>query len=373
MKAAAAFVLLAAGLAEAGIVDRLNTPTLRPLGTVFANSVGKSLPVPAASSGITFTFNPQTSAFERETDITGQLYLERARPIGRGKLDASVSYQWVKIDTLDGAALGDLRDTDPILDPVSGHRFVVPRLSIVLVTNVVTTSLTYGVTDDLEVNLTVPVLQSHADVSARLRDLTDGNVQGGASDESAAGFGDLFLRGKYRLLHGRAGDVAAGLVFRLPSGRVEDLQGTGFFELSPMLYASTRAFEVAPGMRVQGYVNAGLDLVPQDASRGEGRWGVGVDVLFLERATLGVAFLGREPFARLVPPGTFDVPRANGGRSPIFGIDPGQPSYYDVSVGLRVNLWRDTVFGVANVLVPANPDAGARASVIPLAGIEAVF
>jgi hypothetical protein len=38
------------------------------------------------------------------------------------------------------------------------------------------------------------------------------------------------------------------------------------------------------------------------------------------------------------------VPRADGTATPIFGIDPGQPSYYDLSIGGRVNLWGDTVF-----------------------------
>ena len=71
-------------------------------------------------------------------------------------------------------------------------------------------------------------------------------------------------------------------------------------------------------------------------------------------------------------PGEISVPRASGGRSPIFGIDPGQPSYYDISVGGRVNLWRDTVFGIGNVIIPANQQ-GIRASVVPMVGIEVAF
>ena len=130
--------------------------------------------------------------------------------------------------------------------------------------------------------------------------------------------------------------------------------------------------ELAPYVRVQGFLNAGLDLVPQESDRGEGRYGVGFDVMLASRVTLSVAFLAREPFGRLVPPGTMDVLRANGSRTPVFGLSPGHPSYYDVSVGGRVNLWRDTVFGMFNVVVPANRD-GVRASVVPLVGIEVAF
>jgi hypothetical protein len=370
--AALALVCAAATAAQADLSDRLDTPVLRGLAQALAVSVGKSLPIPAASSGITFTFDPRTSAFERDTEILGQLYLERAHPIGKGRWNVSFTYQYVAAATIDGHDLQSLSDFDPIRDPATGVDFVIPKLDIELVTHEMTTSLTYGVTDDLELNLAVPVLYTHADVSARLQQTGGGPSQQGTTDGSALGVGDIFLRSKYRLLHGRLGELAAGLVFRLPSGDVDDFQGTGLFEVDPRLYASTPVVTLAPGMRVQGFLNAGLDITPQESDRSEGRFGVGVDVMLGSYGTLSVAFLGREPFDRLVPAGSFDVPRANGSRTPIFGLDTGTPSYYDVSVGGRVNLWRDTVFGMWNVVVPANRD-GVRANVVPLIGIEAAF
>jgi hypothetical protein len=106
-----------------------------------------------------------------------------------------------------------------------------------------------------------------------------------------------------------------------------------------------------------------------------------VDVMLGRWATLSIALLAREPFGRAVPPGTLDVPRpgpsailpVEGRSSPVFGLDPGRARYYDVAVGGRVNLWRDTVFGMAHVVVPANPDDGVRASVVPLVGLEVAF
>jgi len=366
-------VLALATAARADLVDRLDTPVLRGLGRALAVSVGKSLPVPAASSGITFTFNPQTSAFERETEGLGQLFLERAHPIGKGKLNVSVTYQYVATDTFDGHDLGSLSDRRPIRDEATGLTFVIPRLDLDLVTHEVTTNITYGVTEDLEVNLAVPVLHTTFDADGQL--VQPGRPfppQRGSTNDTELGVGDLFLRGKYRFLRGRFGELAAGLVFRLPSGNEDDFQGTGFFEVSPRLYASTPAVELAPYVRVQGFLNAGLDIVTEQSDRGEGRYGVGIDVMLASRATLSVAFLAREPFGRLVPPGTMDVLRADGSRSPVFRLSPGHPSYYDVSVGGRVNLWRDTVFGIFNVVVPANRD-GVRASVVPLVGIEVAF
>ncbi len=370
---ALALVFALAALARAALNDRFDTPVLRGIGEVLAVSVGKSLPVPAASSGVTFTFDPATSAFERDTEVLGQLYLERAHPIGRGKLNVSVTYQYVDFDEVQGRSTSSLSDPKPIRDPRTGTAFVIPRFDLSLVTHEVTTNLTYGLTDDLEVNLAIPALHSTLDVHADLRQLETGRIQPGNELDTELGVGDMFLRGKYRLLRGRFGEVAAGLVFRLPTGNENDFQGTGLFEVAPRLYASTPAVTLAPPIRAQGFVNAGLDLTPQDGSRSEGRWGVGVDVMIATRVTLSVALLGREPFARLLPPGSLDVPRTDGTRSPIFGLRPGQPSYYDVSIGGRVNLWRDTVFGIANVVVPANPNEGVRASVVPLVGLEATF
>ncbi len=369
---AIALVLAAATSAGAELIDRLDTPVLRGLGRALAVSVGKSLPIPAASSGITFTFNPRTSAFERDTEVLGQLFLERAHPIGAGRLNVSLTYQYVAIDTFGRHDLESLSDPRPVRDTGTRTDILVRRLDLELVTHEMTTSVTYGVTDDLEVNLTIPVLHTTLDLEPQLVQLGSGRAQPGSEHDTEIGIGDVFVRGKYRLLRGRWGELAAGLVFRLPSGNEDDFQGTGLFEVSPRLYASTPLVTLAPLVRVQGYVNAGLDLTPEDSSRGEGRYGVGVDIMLATRATLSVAFLAREPFARLVPPGTMDVPRVNGPRSPIFGLSPGHPSYYDVSVGGRVNLWRDSVFLIGNVVVPANRD-GVRASIIPLIGIEVTF
>jgi hypothetical protein len=369
--AVAVALLTLAAPARADLDDAFDRAPSRPLGRALARSVAKALPVPAASSGITFAFDPGTSAFERSTEVLGQLFLERARPIGRGKLNVSLTYQYVDLDRYEGRDLDALSDRRPIRDPTAPVSFVVPRFDASLVTHVVTPSLTWGATDALELNVTLPVLRTESDVEARLRVL-GGGTQRGALEGDAMAFGDAFVRAKYRLLHGRLGDLAAGLVFRLPSGDVDDFQGTGLFEVGPRVYANTPAVPLGSQVRVQGFLDAGLDLTPENARRGEGRYGIGIDVMFGSRATVSLAFLAREPFSRLLPPDAVRVPRADGSRTPLFGIDPGHPSYYDLSIGGRVNLWRDTVFLMGNVIVPLNDD-GVRASVVPLVGIEVAF
>ena len=353
-------------------------PITRPIGDALADSIGHALPITAASAGVTFSFNKATHAWDRETDILGQLYLERPRPLGRGKLNLSVSYQWVRIDTVDGQDLDQLSDTRfPIVDPKNGRLFTVPRFGLDLETHQVTTSVTYGVTDDLDLNLTIPVLDSSFAVNGILRQVAKGREQRLRVRSSKVGPGDLFLRGKYRLLHGAWGDLAAGLVLRAPAGNQDNFQGTGAWEPAPMLYAATPSLSFGHGVGLQAYANGGVELNADDVERSAGRFGLGLDCAIQERFTAAVAVLGREPFQGIAPPGFFDVARVDprtGRRftAPVLGLERDRASTYDLSLGGRVNLWHDTVFGFANVILPLNRD-GFRSDVIPLVGVEAAF
>ena len=212
---------------------------------------------------------------------------------------------------------------------------------------------------------------------AKLRVVGTGQVQQDRVHATAAGPGDLFLRAKYRFARGRWGDLAAGLVLRLPTGDQDDFQGTGAVEVGPMLYASTARLPLGSILGLTGYLNAGLDLNAEEVDRSEGRFGLGADLHVGPRVTLATAVLGREPFSGIAPAVFFDVARvdpATGARSmgPILGLQTDRANTYDLSVGGRVVLWRDTVIGFVNVLLPLG-DAGFRSDVIPLAGVEASF
>ena len=60
------------------------------------------------------------------------------------------------------------------------------------------------------------------------------------------------------------------------------------------------------------------------------------------------------------------------GVAPLFGLTGERPDFYDLSIGGRANLWRDTVIAFANVVVPLN-QAGVRMDLIPLVGVEVAF
>ena len=171
----------------------------------------------------------------------------------------------------------------------------------------------------------------------------------------------------------------------MPTGNQDNFQGTGDWELSPLLYASTKRFPLASKTAISFYVNGGVDLNVSDVDISQGRFGAGTDLSLGKVATLSLAFLGREPFHGFQAAGSFDVPRYRPGTTPclpgdirscptapLFGLETSRPSYYSLSVGGRFNLWRDTLFGFANVLIPLT-DQGIGTAPIPLVGFEATF
>lgn len=365
------FVWLASGgLAQARtFADRFGRVT-RPLGVAMADSVARSLPTPAASAGLRFRFDPSSWAFTRETAIAGQVFLEDPTPIGRRRWNVGLAYQWVRLDTVDGRRLDDLRDPGgPIRGPQGTFR--VRRFDLALETQEALASVTWGITDDLEFNLAVPLLATRFGLDARLDDTGSPQRQVLHARDARLGLGDILLRAKYRAVSAGLLQAALGAVLRLPTGRRNDFQGTGSVEGGPQVYAALGPLPLADPLAARFYVNGGLSLRADDVERSDAHWGAGLDLALGDRATFAIGVLARHQWQRAGAPGAFDAPRT-AGNAPVLGLHDRRPDFYDASVGFRVALWRDLLIGFAHVLVPINHD-GFRTDVAPLAGVEAAF
>lgn len=395
MRLILAAVLLVASSAAAGaqsLAARLDAAFLLLEDTV-ASSFGRAVPFPSASAGVQYTFDPVTGNFQRNATTFGQVYLDRADPLGKGRLNLAVSYAYLELDTLDGKPVDDLRDTTPI--PFQGRTgaITINRFFGEAAVHQMLFALTYGVTDDLEGSIALPLLYSDLHVGAEAEAaglLTTGELvrehRRIVGDTRAFAPGDLQLRAKYRFLETRWANVAGALLLRIPTGSKEDLQGIGFLELAPALLASTRIFEPATWARLQGHLNAVAGFDTDDVDASEIRWGLGLDWGITEQATAAVAVLGRHPLARVAPAGVFTFNRCTNatlvecatqrsvrrGAAPLFGLDTGRFDYYDLSLGGRAGLWRDTIFGFVNVVVPLN-DGFVRTEPIPIVGFEGTF
>src|SRR5262249_22723508 len=155
-------------------------------------------------------------------------------------------------------------------------------LDIDVSSHLLTPSITYGVTRDLDVNVTLPLVRSALAVKARVV-VPDPRIPEFAlprgepgirtvisvPSDAAEGPGDLLLRAKYVVRRGAPVDLALGLGLSVPSGRREDFQGTGRTFVEPMLIAS-RSF----GRRLELFANAGADLDAERVERSIVRWAI---------------------------------------------------------------------------------------------------
>lgn len=357
-----------------------------------AVAFARSLPLPGASPGVTYSFDAASGTFRRDPVTFGQVYLDRAAPLGGGRLNVSFAYQYVRLEKLQGQDASDLGDPLPIPIEDVLAAIEIPRLSVEAAVHQFLFSSTYGIGDDAEVGLAVPLAYTNMSVGATVDAAAitpEGELflvsESFEEGNQVVGVGDVLLRGKYRFLAAEEFDLAAGLLLRFPSGNQDDLQGIGFFEVSPALLASTRVFEIAPWARFQGHLNAAIGFDTEDVDASEARWGLGADWAIQDAVTLSLAVLGRNQFADIASPESFLFPRCETDLitcaadpserddvAPIFGLTGERPDYYNLSLGGRGAVWQDTVFVFANVAIPLN-DGFVRTAPIPLFGVEGTF
>ena len=350
--------------------------------------MANNLPVISASAGFTYRYNPQLEVFERSSETLGPIFLERPDTLGQGKFNVNVSYQYVEFDEFDGQSIQNLQGKNPIVlrtvdsaGNLVGFTADSLQYRLGLHNNIVAFSFTYGILDNLDVNLLLPLIATSLNVGVTRQQLQTAGPDGvfapntgppvtGRSSGDAFGAGDLLMRLKYELPQWDWFRSALGLQFRFPSGRVDDFQGTGDFWVTPAFYASTLLWS-----RVEPYVNAAVDIDTQSTRQSQARYGAGFDVDVIPRLGLTFAFLGRSQFESPVPTGETDflyLTPSGTQRLPLLGIDLGRKDFFDFSFGLRANVWRGLMF-FANGIYALNNEGLRNNSVIPTVGLEGTF
>jgi hypothetical protein len=371
-------------LADVFSSGELSGLELAPVGPALASTVAATYPVASASSSVTYVFDPKTETFERQTRVLGPIIGERAETIGQGQITLGLSYSHVDVSTINGDDLGDLVNLPSIRGQVVS--FAVPgglhladtrfssylpvhvRVNIDVEADIATPGVTYGLTRDLDVNLTVPIIRTLVGVKTleqvpdpRLPQFAlppgDPNAQTRhrSAFARATGFGDVLLRGKYVLLRERPVDLAAGLGVSFPSGDRDDFHGTGDYRVQPQLIVSR-----VIGERFEPLLNLGVDVNADAVDRSVLRWAVGATAKIAGPLTGAVVFLGRNEFA--APSDKISAP---------FFFQIERNDIYDASLGLRLLFAEGGVIS-ANAIVPVNDD-GLRADVIPTFEVQYSF
>ena len=260
-----------------------------------SNAVGISLasiPISAASSGVTFTF--AEGAPVRTASSAGPIFGERAPTLGSRRLLIGTNVTALNFTTLRGRPLRDLhfnfthQDIDPagLGDPSFENDVISTRLSLDLNLIATTAFVTYGLLDRVDVSVAVPYVYTTMRGGSTLQvnpftGATPHFFEGTETDPvlrvathvdgSASGIGDVAARVKVNL--SQAPKFALSLLgdVRLPTGDEENFLGAGATSIRGLLVMSGQYGAFSPHANVgylrrdaEGSTNALLSTVGFD-------------------------------------------------------------------------------------------------------------
>jgi len=243
----------------------------KTLSTAIATQLA-ILPLISPASGFTYRYDQGSGAFVRTSTSFGPIYAERAETVGRGRFSLGAAYQRFRFDNLDGIDLGKVPAVFAHL-PHSGTGGVVQPYEVDVISTSNNIDLhvdqtilygTVGLTDRLDVSLAVPISSVRLGASSNATILrvsgptftptgappttlipnphsfdTSGSLtRTFNNDGSASGIGDVTIRIKGGVLNRDKVRIAAAMDFRMPTGKEEDLLGSGAAAFKPFVAIS---------------------------------------------------------------------------------------------------------------------------------------
>jgi hypothetical protein len=322
-----------------------------------------TLPISTSSSGFTYLFNSNLGTLERASSTFGPFFVERALTSGRNQMSFGATFRYSQFDRLDG---NDLRSGEFVTTAAQfrdePQPFDVETLALSLDTRTVTGFASYGLTDRIDIGAAVPI------VSMQLRGERVNTYRGQRFPQAAAtatttGVADIAITARAHLLGRRASGLTAGTEVRLPTGRPEDLLGTGEPAIRVLAIGSLE------GARASAHVNGGYSW---GGISPEATYSAALTVAASDRFTLVGEFLGRW-VERLG-----EIERVTAPHPASIGVDTIRllPVGNGTTIGMAVAGFKWNVAGRwlvnANVLLPMT-DRGLRARIVPAVALDYSF
>lgn len=356
------------------------------LSDAIAVSVG-SIPFSATSSGATFSI---VDGVPIRTAVSGgPIFAERAQTLGRRRVLVGVNTTGISFENIRGVSMHDIdlnfahvdvQIGQPGLgDPAFENDIINVQPSIDINLQVTSFFLTYGLADNVDVGVAVPLVYSSLSASSvgtivsPLPSSPHGfgppdNTSSTATatvDGSATGIGDVALRAKANLRSGNRLGVGVLADARLPTGREENFAGSGDLTARGLAIISARYNAFSP------HLNAGYAVRTGDFQNSAVLATVGFDQLLAPWVTAAVDVISEwqvgESKLQLPPPVHYMYPDRTVQTT---NIPNQRDDIVSASAGARF-LVRDFSV-VANALVPLR-DAGMQANVVWTLGLERVF
>jgi hypothetical protein len=186
-----------------------------------------TLPVSTSSGGFAYRLNPELGTVERASDSFGPFFVERAMTAGRGTASLGLTIQHMRLTSLDGRSLRDgtlVTTANQFTD--EDAPFDSDRLMMNIDADVVTLYGNLGVSDEVEIGVAAPLMALRIEGS-RLNTYRGQVFTQAHASATAIGLTDLVVRGKLTLFDQEGAGLAGSADVRLPTGREEDLLGTG--------------------------------------------------------------------------------------------------------------------------------------------------
>lgn len=369
----------------------------------FTNAIARSVssfPIPTTVASETFVFvdgvpTPTSTSF-------GPISAERAQTVGRGRLNAGISFTHLGFTDLRGVHLDDVRLTfvhenvdfpncDEIFQgdcslygvPQVENDVIDLTLDLDMGADVFVLYGTYGLTDWLDLSVAVPVvnLELNGVSTARITPSTGDEALhffGGTQEnpELAArsqtrgettGIGDVAVRLKARVAEGDTWQLGVLAETRAPTGREEDFLGTGEWNAKGLLILSGEFQGFSPHANV-GYEFRGSDLEEDDFETV-----LGFDHRVSSWATLAVDLLGTFKVGdrELLLPEPVEIEEPFRREVELTNLPERRDDVIDGALGFKFRTGPGLIL-ITNVLVPLN-DGGLRTGPVPTVGLEYSF
>lgn len=211
-------------------------------------------PLSSSSGGFSYRFNPELGTVERASESFGPFFTERSLTVGRGRMSLGAQAQVARYSRLDSYNLRDgsfVTTANQFRD--ESRPFDVESLTLELSSTTMTLFGNVGLHDRIDLGFAVPFVHLSLD-GTRVNVYRGSSLLQARATAQATGFGDVAVRGKFNLFANRGAGVAVIEEVRLPTGREEDLLGTGQTSFRTVFIASSM------GGPVEGHGNVGFTV-----------------------------------------------------------------------------------------------------------------
>jgi hypothetical protein len=319
-----------------------------------------TLPVTSTSGAFAYRLNPDIGTVERSTQTFGPVFVDRALTTGAGMAAIGLTFQHLHFTALDGRNLRDgslITTANQFVD--EPEPFDVDQLTLKLDADIATLYGNLGIGNKFDIGAAVPVVWLRME-GTRVNTYRGTQFTQASASARAVGVADMLVRGKATVFDEDGASVAAAVDLRLPTGREEDLLGTG---KSSVRLSGIGSLE---GARASAHANVGVAF---GGLADEIDYGLALTSAASPRLTIGVEALGRY----VDTPG--DIRSVAQPHPTLEGVEtirlvPGTSRLKSLTVapGVKWNV-TDTWVLVANVGVPILR-GGLRAPLLPFVGLD---